>query len=75
MGATAPSARPIAPSGASLGSWHPVRRQVMLYRIAQATDILLPRWHQQRAPEVMLYRSVQHWRIQPSVLGEANLAK
>ena len=36
-----------------------LRRQVMLYQSAQATDILLPRWHQQRAPEVMLYRSAQ----------------
>ena len=31
----------------------------MLYRSAQATDILLPRWHQQRVPEVMLYRSAR----------------
>ena len=31
----------------------------MLYRSAQATDILLPRWHQQCAAEVMLYRGVQ----------------
>ena len=31
----------------------------MLYRSAQATDILLPRWHKQRAPEVILYRSAQ----------------
>ena len=30
----------------------------MLYRSAQAIDIL-PRWHQQRAPEVMLYRSTR----------------
>ena len=35
-------------------AWHR-----LLYRSAQATDILLPRWHQQRAPEVMLYRSAQ----------------
>ena len=58
MGATAPSAGPIALSGASLGTlctW----RQVMLYRSAQATDILVPRWQQLRAPEAMPYRSAQ----------------
>ena len=37
----------------------------MLYRSAQATDIPLPRWHQQRAPEVMLYRSAQAIDILP----------
>ena len=31
----------------------------MLYRNAQAIDILLPRWRPQRAPEVMLYRNAQ----------------
>ena len=31
----------------------------MLYSSAQAIDILLPRWHQERAPEVMLYRIAQ----------------
>ena len=34
-------------------------------RSAQAIDILLPRWHQQRAPEVMLYRSAQAIDILP----------
>ena len=38
--------------------------EVMLYRSAQASD-LLPRWHQQRAPEVMLYRSAQATDLLP----------
>ena len=65
MGAIAPSAGPIAPSGASLGTYlvAVLSRQAMLYGSAQATDILLPRWHQRRVPEVMLYRSAQATEI------------
>ena len=36
-----------------------LRRQVTLYRGAQATYVLFPRWPPQRAPEVILYHSVQ----------------
>ena len=47
MGAIAPSEGPITPSGASLGTLPMyvgvLRRHVMLYCSAQATDILLPR--------------------------------
>ena len=50
-------------------AWHPMywllRRQAMSYRSAQATDILLPRWHQQGAPEVMLHRSAEVTDILP----------
>ena len=42
----------------SLGGSSSVRLKLCCrYRSAQDTDILIPRWHQQRAPEVMLYRS------------------
>ena len=47
------------PLALRLAPYYALRRQFILYSSAQATGILLSRWHHQRAPEVMLYRSAQ----------------
>ena len=70
MGAISPSAGPIAPFGASLGTPYIICTYLGAKLCCTAAPklligILLPRWHQQRAPEVMLYRRAQASDILP----------